>query len=217
MNQKILALTLSPLLFALSVSAEAQQPARIPRIGYPASGSPSMSPEFREAFRQGLRDLGYVEGKNIVIEYRWAEGNFDRMAALTVELVRLKVDVILAGNSAIARAARKATTTIPIVMANAGNLDGLVISLARPGGNITGLTNVSSELGGKRLELLKEILPGLDRVAVLVTELESPALKEMQAVATSLHIQVQTLEGVLPVISKGHLKRQLKVVRVLLP
>jgi putative ABC transport system substrate-binding protein len=109
-------------------------------------------------------------------------------------LVRLKVDVILAPNSAIARAAKKATTTIPIVMVNAGNLDGLVISLARPGGNITGLTNVSSDLGGKRLELLKEILPRLDRVAVLITELESQALKEIKAAAPSLQIQLQILE-----------------------
>jgi putative ABC transport system substrate-binding protein len=116
------------------------------------------------------------------------------MPELAGELVRLKVDVILAPNSAIARAAKKVTTTIPIVMANGGNLDGLVSSLARPGGNVTGLTNVSSELGGKRLELLKEILPRLDRVAVLVTEPESLAVKEIQTEAPSFQIHLQILE-----------------------
>jgi putative ABC transport system substrate-binding protein len=192
-NRKFL-IWLLPTVFLTNLSFAQPQPAKIPRIGYLSSGSPSTNPDFREAFRQGLRDLGYVEGKNIMIEYRWAEGKFDRVPELATELVRLKVDVILAPNSAIARAAKKATTTIPIVMVNAGNLDGLVISLARPGGNITGLTNVSSDLGGKRLELLKEILPRLDRVAVLITELESQALKEIKAAAPSLQIQLQILE-----------------------
>jgi len=178
----------------LPAGSVAQQPAKIPRIGFLSSGSPSTALGFSEAFRQGLRDLGYVEGKDIVIEYRWAEGKFDRMTDLAGELVRLKVDVILAPNSAIARAAKKATTTIPIVMANGGNLEGLVSSLARPGGNVTGLTNISSELGGKRLELLKEILPRLDRVALLVTELESLAIKEIKDAAPSFQVQVQILE-----------------------
>src|SRR5262245_58817238 len=190
----IFGFVLCALLFALCATAEGQQPGKIPRIGFLSSGSPSPSSEFREAFRQGLRDLGYIEGKDIVIEYRWAEGKFDRMTDLAGELVRLKVDVILAPNSAIARAAKRATTTIPIVMANGGNLEGLVSSLARPGGNVTGLTNISSELGGKRLELLKEILPRLDRVALLVTELESLGIKEIKDAAPSFQVQLQILE-----------------------
>ena len=122
-----------------------------------------------EAFRQGLRELGYVEGKNIVIEYRYAEGKLDRLPALAAELVRLKVDVIVTAGPAATRAAKEATVTIPIVMAQdhdpVGN--GFVASLARPGGNITGLSTLAPELSGKRLELLKEIIPRLSRVAVL--------------------------------------------------
>jgi ABC-type uncharacterized transport system substrate-binding protein len=197
MRQKIIGFALSTLLLALCGSAEAQQ-TKVPRIGYLLSGSPSTTtPEFREAFIQGLRDLGYVEGTNIAIEYRWAQGKLDRLPELAAELVRLKVDIILAPNSGIARAAKKATSTIPIVMANGGGLDGLAASLARPGGNVTGLINISSELSGKRLELLKEILPRLDRVAVLVSGLESAQsaqLKEIQAVAPSLQLLLQILE-----------------------
>src|SRR5262249_42178778 len=199
MKKQIVVLSVCAMLFALCVSVEAQQGKRVPRIGYLLSGSPSTNPDFREAFRQGLRDLGYVEGKNIVIEYKWAEGKLDRVPELAEELVRLKVDIILATNGGIARTAKKATTTIPIVMANGGDptRDGLVASLARPGGNVTGLTNLSSELAGKRLQLLKEILPRLDRVAVLVSGLESPPspqLKETQSAAPSLQIQLQILE-----------------------
>src|SRR3989442_1363176 len=205
-------LTLSAMLLALSFPAQAK---KVPRIGFLGSGSPSTNPDFREAFRQGLRDLGYIEGKNIVIEYMWAEGKFDRLPELAAELVRLKVDIILAPNSGIAGAAKKATTTIPIVMVNGGNLDGLVSSLARPGGNVTGLTNVSSDLDGKRLELLKEILPKLDRVAVLVTDLESPALKQIQATAPSLKIQLQILEVQVDDDLERGSKRQPKGVRTL--
>ena len=200
MKAKVLVFALLTLILTTIHLVEAQQAAKVPRIGYLSSGSPpTTTPEFREAFRQGLRDLGYVEGKNIVIEYRWAEGKLDRLPELAAELVRLKVDIILAPNSGIARAAKKATTTIPIVMANGGNPfgDGLIASLARPGGNVTGLTNLSSELAGKRLELLKEILPRLDRVAVLVSGLESTQsaqLKETQAAASSLQIHLQILE-----------------------
>ena len=194
-QHSVLWLALCALCVALSFPAEAQQAKKVPWIGYLSSGYPSTNPDFHGAFRQGLRDLGYVEGKNIVIEYKWAEEKFERVPELAVELVRLKVDVILASNSAIARAAKKATNTIPIVMANAGgNLDDLLVSLARPGGNVTGLTNVAWELGGKRLELLKEILPRLDRVVVLVTELESPSLRVLQAAASSLEIKLQILE-----------------------
>ena len=133
--------------------------------------SPSAISARVEAFRQGLRELGYVEGKNIVIEWRYAEGKLDRLPALAAELVRLKVDIIVTGGPAATRAAKEATVTIPIVMAQdtdpVGN--GFVASLARPGGNITGLSTLAPELSGKQLELLKEIVPKLSRVAVLGT------------------------------------------------
>jgi putative tryptophan/tyrosine transport system substrate-binding protein len=200
MRKKFFGLALSTMLLALCVSAEAQQGKKVARIGYLSSQSPSTNPHYREAFLQGLRDLGYVEGKNIVIEYRWAEGRFERMQELAEDLVRLKVDIIIVPNSASARAANKTTTTIPIVMQNAGNpfQDGLVASLARPGGNVTGLTNLSPELSGKRLELLKEILPRLTRVAVLPGPRRPGAeridLNEMRDAAPSLKLQLQIME-----------------------
>ena len=161
MRKKVTCLALGALLFALGFPAEAQQPARVPRIGYLATASTSTNPARTEAFRQGLRELGYVEGKNISIEYR----------ALAAELVRLKVDVIVTPGATSTRAAKEATSTIPIVMAQdpdpIGN--GFVASLARPGGNITGLSNLNRELSGKRLELLKEVVPRLSRVAVFGT------------------------------------------------
>jgi putative tryptophan/tyrosine transport system substrate-binding protein len=161
-------LTLCAMLFALCLFAEAQQPAKVPHIGYLSISSPSTSPTRREAFRQGLRELGYVEGKNIVIEWRSGERNRERVRALAAELVALKVDLIVTGGSGATRPTKEATKTIPIVMAQdddpVGN--GFVASLARPGGNITGLSNLDSALSGKRLELLKEIVPKLSRVAV---------------------------------------------------
>ena len=144
---------------------------RSPRIGYLTGASLSANAARIEAFRQGLRELGYVEGKNIVIEWRYAEGKLDRLPALAAELVRLKVDVIVTGGPAATRAAKEATSTIPIVMTNdpdpVGN--GFVASLARPGGNITGLSTFAPELSGKRLEILREVVPKLSRVAVLGT------------------------------------------------
>ena len=175
-------------LCALLFSAEAQQPTKIPRIGFLGASSPSAISARIEAFRQGLRELGYVEGKNIVIEYRYAEGKLDRLPALAAELVRLKVDVIVTAGPAPTRAAKEATATIPIVMAQdpdpVGN--GFVASLARPGGNITGLSNLAPELSGKRLELLKEIVPKLSRVAVFGTSTtpgNAQMLKEMELAA----------------------------------
>jgi len=200
MRNKILYLGLGAMLFALCVSAEAQQPKKVPRIGYLSSGSPSTNLGYLQAFLQGLRELGYVEGKNVLIEYKWAEGRFERMPEMAEELVRLKVDIIIAPNSAIARAAKKATSTIPIVMANAGNPfgEGLVANLAHPGGNVTGLTNLSQELSGKRLELLKQIFPTLVRAAVLSTPpgrgQERRDVKELLAAATFLKLQLQILE-----------------------
>ena len=159
------------MLFALCASAEAQQPTKIPRIGYLAAASPSAVSARIEAFRQGLRELGYVEGKNIVIEWRSAEGKLDRLPALAAELVRLKVDIIVTAGPPATRAAKEATSTIPIVMTQDSDPvgSGFVASLARPGGNITGLSTLAPELSGKRLELLKEIVPKLSRVAVFGT------------------------------------------------
>jgi putative ABC transport system substrate-binding protein len=159
-------LTALPLTF--SVSATAQQPTKVPRIGYLTPNPLSAHSARYEAFRQGLRELGYVEGKNIVIEYRYAEGKQDRVPALAAELVRLKVDVIVTGGATATRAAKEATSTIPIVMTQDTDPvgTGFVASLARPAGNITGLSSLASELSGKRLELLKEVVPRLSRVAV---------------------------------------------------
>jgi putative ABC transport system substrate-binding protein len=156
-------------LLAAPLAAEAQQAAKVARIGY-LSPNLAASPHLRDAFLQGLRDLGYVEGRNVVIEYRDAEGKFERLPALAAELVALKVDVILAeGGTLGPRVAKQATGTIPIVFAGAGDPvgSGLVTSLARPGGNVTGLSSLNPELIGKRLELLKQAVPGVDRVAVL--------------------------------------------------
>jgi putative ABC transport system substrate-binding protein len=146
--------------------AEAQQPKKVPRIGYLAGAGSAPS----QAFLQGLRDLGYVEGQNIAFEYRTAEFNAERYADLAAELVRLKVDIIVADSTGTALAAKKATTIIPIVMTTSSDPvgDGLIASLARPGGNVTGLTNIAGELGGKLLELLKEIVPTLTRVAIVL-------------------------------------------------
>src|SRR5207253_11193652 len=160
--------TITLIILAAAFTADAQQPKKVPRIGFLSGVFPSSISARVEAFRQGLRELGYVEGKNIVIEWRAAEGKPDRLAALAAELVRLKVDIIVTAGPPLTRAAKEATTTIPIVMAQdpdpVGN--GFVASLARPGGNITGLSRLAPELSGKRLELLKEIIPKLSRVSV---------------------------------------------------
>jgi putative ABC transport system substrate-binding protein len=155
-------------LLAAPLAAEAQQAAKIARIGL-LGNDPVGGAHLLEAFRQGLRDLGYVEGRNVVIEYRWAEGKFERLPALTAELVELKVDVILATTVLTAVVAKQAIKTIPIVFFAAADpiRSGLVTSLARPGGNVTGLSVLSPELIGKRLELLKQAVPGIRRVAVL--------------------------------------------------
>jgi putative tryptophan/tyrosine transport system substrate-binding protein len=160
MKRKIAVLTLCAVVFALSYSASAQ-PTKIPRIGYLTAVSPPSIPARIEAFRQGLRELGYVEGENIVIEWRYAEGKLDRLPALAADVVRLKVDVIVAGGPSPTRAAKEATITIPIVMTNEGDSagTGFVASLARPGGNITGLSRLAPELTGKQMELLKEVAP----------------------------------------------------------
>ena len=199
MKKKIPVLTLCAMLFALCLPAEAQQPTKVPRIGYLSSDSPSTIAVRIEAFRQGLRELGNVEGKNIVIEWRFAEGKADRLPGLAAELVRLKVDVIVTSGPAATRAAKEATSTIPIVTAQdpdpVGN--GLVASLARPGGNITGLSTLAPEISGKRLELVKEIVPRLSRVAVLgssTTPGNAQALRESELAARALGVQLQYLD-----------------------
>jgi putative tryptophan/tyrosine transport system substrate-binding protein len=173
-------------LLAVAVIAEAQQPKKVPRIGYLSQFEPARESPRSEAMRVALGELGYVEGQNIAIEYRYAEGKPDRFPELAAELVRLKVDIIVAaGGSVIVQAAKNATQTIPIVMMG-GGLDpveaGLVESLARPGGNVTGLTLLSGELGGKRLELLKEAVPKLARVAVLYDPANPPTVREVKEV-----------------------------------
>ncbi len=180
-------------------AVRAQAPAKVRRIGLLSPFSPSDTALWHQAFRLGLRDLGWVEGKNISIEYRYAEGRSDRLPDLAADLVRLKVDVIVASASTDALAAQKATRAIPIVMVGGGDpvAIGLVESLARPGGNVTGLSPMTSELGGKRLELLKEMLPKLSRVAVLWNpqNVGSPlAWKEIQLPARQLGVQLHSLE-----------------------
>jgi ABC-type uncharacterized transport system substrate-binding protein len=194
-------LTLSPLLFALSLlcavlfalsAASAQQPTKVPRVGYQTASSPGGKNE--AAFRQGLRELGYVEGQNIVIEWRFARGKLDQVTKNAAELVRLKVDVIVTGGAADTRAAKAATSTIPIVMTNESDPvgNGTVASLARPGGNITGLASLSAELRGKLLELLKETVPRLSHaVALGGPGSSSEARKETEAVARSLGLTLQ--------------------------
>ncbi|HEU4343614.1 MAG TPA: ABC transporter substrate-binding protein [Candidatus Binatia bacterium] len=171
MNQKIFALALSAMLFALFSAADAQQPKKVPRIGYLSNTDPARESARSEAIRLALRERGYIEGQNIAFEYRYSEGKPDRAPELATELVRLKVEMIVAaGGPTWVQAAKNATKTIPIVMVGQGADPveaGHVESLARPGGNVTGLTNLGPELGGKRLELLKEAVPKLARIAVL--------------------------------------------------
>jgi len=187
------------MLFALSLSVEAQRATKIPRIGFLAATSlPAISARL-EAFRQGLRELGYVEGKNIVIDYRYAEGKRARESDLAAELVRLKVDVIVTSGASVTRAAKEATSTIPIVMAQDPDPigSGHVASLARPGGNITGLSNLGRELSGKRLELLKETIPKLSRVAVVGTSTfpgNAQNLRETELAAGALGVKLQYLD-----------------------
>jgi putative ABC transport system substrate-binding protein len=188
-------------LVACGTVAQAQQPGKIPRIAYLSGGS--IISANTEAFQQGLRDLGYIEGKNIVIERRFAEGNRDRLRALAAELVRLKVDVIVASGGGDTRAAKEATATIPIVMAQTDDpvASGFVASLARPGGNITGLSTLSPELSGKRLELLKEVVPKLSRVAVFGTSSspgDAPVLTETKLAADTLGVNIQYVDVLSP-------------------
>jgi len=163
----IFVVALALAIVAAPLIADAQQPGKVPRIGFLSPGSATSSPT--DAFRQGLRELGYVEGQNLVVEYRWVDGDIARLPALAAELVRLRVDVLVATTNPAVLAARQATSTIPIVFAASSDPvgTGLVASLAHPGGNVTGLSLVTPELSGKRLQLLRETLPQLARVALL--------------------------------------------------
>jgi ABC-type uncharacterized transport system substrate-binding protein len=192
----LLAATLA---FVLGFAAEAQQPKKLYRIGILFVGSSSFYATWIDVFRQGLKELGYIEGKNITIDYRYAEGKADRLPSLAAELVGLKVDVIVSSSTPSVLAVKKATSTIPIVFVSISDpvASGLVASLARPGGNITGLSIVAVELSGKRLELLKEAVPSVTRVAFLwdsANPAQAPQWKEAQAAAQALRLQLQSLE-----------------------
>ena len=199
LSNNIKRLSLCVLFFALTLTADAQQPTKIPRIGIVTVQPLSAVAGRHEAFRQGLRGLGYVEGKNIVIEHRSADGKLDRLPALMAEIVGLKVDIIVSHGPTTTRAAKQATSTIPIVMAQdtdpIGN--GFVASLAHPRGNITGLSSLTADLSGKRLELLKEILPKLSRVAVFGTSSNqgnTQSLKETEPAADAFGVKLQYLD-----------------------
>ena len=198
MKAKILVYALPALILATIHFAEAQQPKKIYRLGF-LSNRAEIGPN-EEAFRRGLRELGYAEGENLVIEWRFVSGQLDRHPEVAAELVRLKVDCIVASGLSASRAAKQSTSTIPIVMTNISDdpvRNKLIDSLARPGGNITGFTDVAPDLAGKRLELLKETLPKASRVAVLWYSASSVAatqLKETEIAARALKVQIQSLD-----------------------
>jgi ABC-type uncharacterized transport system substrate-binding protein len=190
---------LCAMLFALCVSAQAQQPKKIPRIGYLAVSTASAHSPRVAALRQGLHELGYLEGKNIVIAFRYADGNSDRLSELATELVRLKLDAIVTTGTEGALAAKRATSTIPIIMTTGDDpvARGIIASLAMPGGNVTGLTTDAGELSGKRLEMLKQTIPSLSRVGVLWYPRDPGAaanFEETEASAHALKVQVQSLK-----------------------
>ena len=194
--------TLLAIVVALTIylaRAEAQQPGKVSRVGFLSTLSFTAMADRIETFRQGLRELGYVEAKNIVIESRYGEGKLDRLPALAAELVRLKVDIIVTAGGQATRAAKEATHTIPIVMTNDPDPvgSGFVASLGHPGGNITGLSTLAPELSGKRLELLKEVVPKLSRVAIVGTSTQAGharAIKELELAAKAFKVQMQYLD-----------------------
>jgi putative tryptophan/tyrosine transport system substrate-binding protein len=203
MKKKITVLALCAALFSLYLPAEAQQPKKVHRIGYLSSQEPARESARAEAIRLALRERGYIERQNIATEYRYTEGKLDRAPELLAELVRLKVDIIVvAGGVSLIRAAKNATKTIPIVMTGVGGDPveaGLVESLARPGGNVTGITNLTRELGGKRLELLKEAVPKVASVAVLYESGIPGNIRELKEVlpvaARALELTVRSWGG----------------------
>jgi putative ABC transport system substrate-binding protein len=196
-RRKFITLLVSAVAAAWSLAAHAQQQANIvPRLGWLGNLTPTAP--FYDGLRKGLRELGYVEGKNITIEARWAEGNLDRLPELARELARLNVNVMLVAGDQGLRAAKEATSTIPIVVTACDPLDSLVASIARPGGKATGVTCVSSELAGKRLQLLKEVVPAVVRIAVLYNpgdHNKAPEYRQIQQVAGSLHLSSRAFEA----------------------
>jgi len=198
MKRKITVLTLCAMLFALCVSAEAQPPGKIPSIGFLGNSTAALEENLVEPFRQGLRDLGYVEGKNILIKYRWAEGKYERFPVLIAELVAQKVDIIVTAGTPAVLAVKKVAPSIPLVMAAAGDPigTGLIESLAHPGGNITGLSGMAVDLEGKRIELLREVIPKLSHLAVFwnpTSPLQVNSEKEVQAAARAFKMKVLSL------------------------
>ncbi len=197
MNRRAFIATATAIL-AAPLAADAQQAAKVPRIGFLGNSTAALETNLVGPFREGLRDLGYVEGRNVLIEYRWAEGKYERFPALIGELIALKVDVIVTAGTPAALAVKKAAPSIPLVMVAVGDPIGvgLVASLARPGGNITGLTSIAPELEGKRLELLREVVPKLSHIAVLWNPdnpFHAGSLKETRAAAQVLGIKLQLL------------------------
>jgi putative tryptophan/tyrosine transport system substrate-binding protein len=198
-NRKLVGIVAIIVTLAMGGSVgQAQQPGKIPRIGFVSGNDPSYPGPNVEAFRQGLRNLGYIEGKNIQVEYRYSEGKNERMPSLVAELVKLKVDVLVSGVGPAIRAAQEATKTIPIVIVAAGDpvATGYVTSLARPGGNITGITRLTRDLAGKRLELTKEVVPAMSRVGVLWSTSDGlrTNFQNYEAAAQALKIPLQSLE-----------------------
>jgi putative ABC transport system substrate-binding protein len=215
MTKRFLGLLLATFVLATAHRAQAQQATRIPVIARLGASAAYAEAARVEAFRQGLRELGYIEGKNIVIEWRHAEGKLDRLPALAAELVRLKVDVIVTGGGNATRAVKQVTSTIPIVMAQSVDpvADGVVTSLAQPGGNITGLSRLSPELNGKQLELLKETVPRLARAAVFGTSTaqnSALALREVELAATAISVKLQYQDVLDPKIMRPPFGRQPK-------
>ena len=200
-SKKVFCFVLAAMLVALGLPAQAQQPKKVARIGYLAAASRTGISHLTEAFLQGLRELGYVEGQNISIEYRWADGNFERLPELAAELVRLKVDVIVALVTQASLAAKNATGTIPIVMVAVANPvdSGLIATLARPGANITGTSTMIDEVVGKQLALLKETFPKISRVAAMWNPanpvFQKLQLREVEATARALNVSLQKVEA----------------------
>jgi putative ABC transport system substrate-binding protein len=198
MRKGVIGFALSAMLLALCLPAEAQQPKKVSRIGILNAQSSASSSTRIEAFRKSLVELGYIEGRNIAIEYRYADGQLERLPRLAAEVVGLKVDVIVAGGTPAARAAKEATTTIPIVMSGGDPVRaGIVANLARPGGNVTGLSDSTVDVSTKRLELLKEAVPKLSRVAILwnpANPTNPLQVKDIQAAAPALSVTVYAVE-----------------------
>jgi putative ABC transport system substrate-binding protein len=200
-SKKVFCFVLGAMLVALALPTQAQQPKKVARIGFLTAVSQTGISHLAEAFLQGLRDLGYVEGQNISIEYRWADGNFERLPALAAELVRLKVDVIVATVTQASLAAKDATATIPIVMVAVGSPveARLVASLARPGANITGTSTMADEVVGKQLGLLKETLPKISRIATLWNPanpvFQASQVRQAESAAKALPVTLQKLEA----------------------